>query len=131
MLVVKNKTVWFDVDDTLVLWDTTSKLGKKIKLKGETNDGKPFTMEVVAHKEHIEEIKRYKMRGFTVIVWSQGGGEWGEKVINTLGLKGFVDIVIGKIDFCYDNWHPRIWCPEPIFKNGDNNPDNPTSKLEE
>jgi len=44
-----------------------------------------------------------KRRAFSVIVWSSGGSDWGEAVIQALGIEDFVDVIMPKIDFHLDD----------------------------
>ena len=87
-------TVFFDVDDTLVMWDE--------KLKGDTVcincDG--HLSHMVINKGNLEELKRHGSRGIDVIVWSKGGVQWAQSVVRALKLEKYVAGIMTK-PFCY------------------------------
>ena len=76
-VVPNNKIVFFDVDDTLVLWNS-SLHEKSIKF-----DCHGFEENLIPHKNNIKMLKHMKRKGYTVVVWSQGGYEWAESVVKT------------------------------------------------
>jgi phosphoglycolate phosphatase-like HAD superfamily hydrolase len=89
MNVIKNEViVCFDVDDTLVLWNTDKTEGQLFH-----NPYDNSYTHLKPHKRHIELLKQYKGRGFHVRVWSAGGWQWAEAVVKTLGLESFVDSI--------------------------------------
>jgi hypothetical protein len=87
-------TVFFDVDDTLVMWDE--------KLTGDTVcincDG--HLNHMVINKGNLEELKRHGSRGIDVIVWSKGGVHWAQSVVRALKLEKYVAGIMTK-PFCY------------------------------
>jgi hypothetical protein len=98
MIVIEDlPTVYFDVDDTLVLWPEF----------GSEDFG--YTLDLGAgifvrpHEFHIQKLKEHKVRGHKVVVWSQGGSEWAEKVCKALGIEAYVDVVISKPRWFYDD----------------------------
>lgn len=127
------KPTFFDVDDTLIMWnrpspddphsvvvccppsthqfrtfDENGKLieeGPKIEIPG-------WSERVTPHKKHIEQLKLHKLRGHTIIVWSAGGWEWAEAAVKTLGLEKFVDLVIEKPIWAYDDLSPNEYMPK-------------------
>ncbi len=91
--------VTFDVDDTLVMWDglaNNSLVADSHPYKHfiDPNDGSKKSLK--PHLRHIELLKSLKNRGYTVIVWSAGGGKWANSVVTTLGLADYVDIIMSK-----------------------------------
>lgn len=105
MQVIDNdKIVFCDIDDTLVLWPENhpDKFPNK-------SFSQPFDVSVefldpydnsinnlVPYQKHIDLLKKYKGRGYFIIVWSAGGVKWAESVVKTLGLKDYVDLVMTK-----------------------------------
>lgn len=76
MFVLKSdKTVFVDVDETLVMWEGTS---------------------YRPHLAHIELIKRFHARNQPVIIWSHGGYEWALRIVKELELEPYVSAVISK-----------------------------------
>jgi phosphoserine phosphatase len=123
---------YFDVDDTLVMWSRpaaddpdaieiacpTSRTERF--LLEMTDDGTlepdtptetvsvgSWTERLKPHKKHIEQLKLHKLRGHTIIVWSAGGWEWAEAVVRALKLEQYVDLVIEKPMWFYDDLMPN------------------------
>lgn len=96
MLVIDNElVVFFDVDDTLVKWSSLYWEPDDNKLQFiDPNDNSTVYLE--PHKKHIELLKKYKGRGYIVIVWSAGGYQWAESVVKKLDLLSYVNIVMSK-----------------------------------
>jgi FMN phosphatase YigB (HAD superfamily) len=96
MITLDNEmVVMFDVDDTLVMWSDkfhTPETGK-IEFVDPYDD---TTLYLKPHRKHINFLKQLKARGYTIIVWSGGGYRWAKAVVETLGLKDSVDVVMTK-----------------------------------
>lgn len=104
-------TVFFDVDDTLVLWNPPSSEEEKcITITTEAG----YKVWCLPHFKHIEAIKEHKARGHFVVVWSQGGADWAEKVVDALELRNLVDVVICKPSWFYDDLPANVFMPESI-----------------
>lgn len=129
MFVMKCKqTTYFDVDDTLVMWKASpeelAERGVEITCPISTyynEDGEQKTIEgwkqlLLPHRYHIEQLKQHKLRGHTIIVWSAGGYDWAEAVVRSLGLEQYVDLVISKPIWCYDDLQPNEIIPKPQYK---------------
>jgi phosphoserine phosphatase len=95
MLVINNDPIaYFDVDDTLIMWDYDD-TKETVWINGYRFN---------PHKVHIEQIKKHKMRGHTIIVYSAGGStNWAEPVIKALKLEDYVDVVMPKANWAYDD----------------------------
>jgi len=90
-----DNVVWFDVDETLVLY----KGDHHKPQEGLLEFIDPYTekqLYLQPHKEHAYLMEQYKGRGYTVGVWSANGGRWAKHVVDRLQLGGFVDIVMSK-----------------------------------
>ena len=88
--VFDRPTVFFDVDDTLVMWDEKHKGNTVcISCDGHLNH-------MVRNEGNIEELKRHGSRGIDVIVWSKGGAYWAEIVIKALKLERYVAAIMNK-----------------------------------
>ena len=87
-------TVFFDVDDTLDMWDE--------KLTGDTVciSCNGHLNHMVINKGNLEELKRHGSRGIDVIVWSKGGVHWAEMVVRALKIEKYVAGIMTK-PFCY------------------------------
>ena len=102
-----NKTIFFDVDDTLVRW-----LGDG----NEPNEGDLSLTEedvgtiiVTPIKSTIDFLIEQKEKGNTIVVWSQGGKDWVDLVVDALGIKDHVDVTIAKPDLYVDDLHCTTW----------------------
>lgn len=128
MIVIKSvNSVFFDVDDTLILWSPTSEQladeGIDITCPGTLHSGPDgdiveigeWTQRVVPYTPNIEAMKRHKLRGHRVIVWSAGGWDWAEAAVKALGLEHIVDVVMSKPHWCYDDLPPNEYMPKSLF----------------
>lgn len=94
MITIKSdKIIFVDVDDTLVLWSSTSPT-------------------YTPHHGHILMLKKFKARGHKIVVWSAGGWEWANKIVNELGLELYVDIVMSKPAWFIDDLPSSVFMPE-------------------
>jgi hypothetical protein len=103
-------TAFFDVDDTLVMWDIPEGI--------EINDDRLVSINckgiedrLFPNKHNIELLKKFSARGHSVVVWSGGGADWAEAVVDALGLNQYVDAVM-------NTSHNTIWMILLIQKNG-------------
>lgn len=102
-------TTYFDVDDTLVVW------GKSHHPDAITIDNYGHPTKLVPHTAHIEFLKRQKARGFTVVVWSQGGARWAESVVKALKLEQFVDVIITKPTMYVDDLKAEEFMTQRVY----------------
>lgn len=104
MIIVKSSRIVFcDVDDTLLI-SPSSELEtlEHIDFRLE-HDGVTQLRTFGIHTRHIELLKDFNVRGHTVVVWSQGGWEWAERVVKALGIESFVDIILDKPSWYIDD----------------------------
>ena len=95
---------YYDVDGTLIKWNPSPKEVEKHGIEFKNGN---LSMIIVPHRVHIEQLKRSKIRGHTVIVWSAGGYQWAADVIKALKLEKYVDVVIEKPTFVWDDLQPE------------------------
>lgn len=124
IVIPSNQAVFSDVDDTLIMWNATPEQLEKDGIRitcpgglwlnedGELVPSESWTQLVVPHKVHIEQLKKHKARGHTVVVWSAGGWDWARAAVEALGLEQFVDVVISKPRWCYDDLPPAEYMPK-------------------
>lgn len=124
-----SQTTFFDVDDTLVMWNPpnpgdpdiievicpTSRTYRGLLELMEDGSLNPvdinpdavevgsWTVRIKPHNKHIAQLKAHKDRGHTIIVWSAGGWEWAEAAVRALKLEKYVDLVIEKPTWYYDD----------------------------
>lgn len=90
--IVENELlVFFDVDDTLVMWEPLSP--DHIEVKNPYNTDSDW---VKPHQGHIKILKDRHARGSTIIVWSAGGYKWAHAVVEALGLSQYVSFIMSK-----------------------------------
>jgi hypothetical protein len=97
----KDNVAFFDVDDTLVLYkwpDDRDSEAMDIGIEGSLMQAR-----VVPHRYHINQLKLHKAWGNGVVVWSRSGYDWAKAVIEALGLTEYVDLVIAKPFYYYDD----------------------------
>ena len=127
MQIVENDyVVCFDVDDTLIrwIWDEQERLQHCNEML-EIDTTNRFQTMVLPYYEHIELLKRYKAKGKFIIVWSQSGYEWAKKVVETLNLTEYVDLVLTKPEKYVDDLNANEWMEHVYFgKKNDTTPHN-------
>lgn len=112
MRIVENgHVVCFDVDDTLIKW-----LWDQFEIEQLRAEGALLVMEkngesvaVKPIQEHIELIKRYKVKGKFIIVWSQSGYQWVSEVVKALGIDHLVDLCLTKPEKYVDDLKADEW----------------------
>lgn len=119
------RPIYFDVDDTLVLWHVNLDDVPKVKIISppskhfvgqlEEFEVPEYEEYLTPHLKHIEELKKLKLKGHTIIVWSQGGHDWAASVVKGLNLEEYVDYVIEKPTKYYDDLDSRTFMGHNIF----------------
>lgn len=111
MRTIRNECIaFFDVDDTLVMWDETDTPTVSI-----VDPHTGITMHLEANKNNITLMKEKKSRGFTIVVWSAGGYAWAEAVIKALNLNIYVDFVMSKPHTYVDDLDVAKWFPNRVW----------------
>lgn len=109
MIVLEcNQTTFFDIDETVLIWDVPPGMEDQTIVF----DNFGINVRLLPHFKHIEQMKRHKARGHTVICWSAGGWAWVKAVIETLKLEQYVDLIIEKPSWFYDDLPAREFMPE-------------------
>lgn len=94
-IIESEMIVFYDVDDTLVMWDDNSNQPTRGRIKfidPYNND----TVWLKVHYQHYNLMLKHKAQGYTIFVWSAGGYLWAKEVVNKLNLQGIVDFVMSK-----------------------------------
>lgn len=100
----REKPVYFDCDDTLVMW----------KGLGHWDNEEPGVVPVKCvfdnseiylkpHTKMIEKLKTLHARGMYIVIWSAGGYEWAKAVMEALQLQKYTHLVIGKPIMMFDD----------------------------
>lgn len=106
------KTLYVDVDDTLLLHDL-SEFSDREQLEVECN-GRTF-IGVPHHKNISLLIKFYKL-GYEVIVWSKTGKSWAEAVVRELTLGQYVSACLSKPDYYMDDREVEDWMGIRVYR---------------
>ena len=101
-----NNTTFFDVDDTLVLHNVSSDPEKAIVIKSNS-----ISISAIPNTKLINKLKSLKNKGSTIVVWSGGGSDWAEEVVNALELNQYVDCILSKPTRYYDDLDCTEWMP--------------------
>lgn len=110
-IVVSDKIVWVDVDDTLVCWNLSS-FPKEDQITVNHVNG---PVQLVPHRYNINTIRKFWKLGYTLVVHSGSGYSWAEAVVKALNLEECITLILSKPkyffdDYSADSWAgPRIW----------------------
>jgi len=107
-----DNAVFFDVDDTLVMWEKCSKYKKKVKVVCPNTSVKE---KLFINSDHVKLLKKMKGKGRTIVVWSHGGYAWAEAVVKALELEDHVDMVMTKVEDYVDDLKLDEWCAKNIY----------------
>ena len=106
------RTAYFDVDDTLLEWVSCNE--HDVNAVEVNNNGHIFYKKAII--ANINGLREHSHAGHVVIVWSKGGVEWATNVIKALNLEAYVDVILTKPDWYYDDMPAEHWLPERQFK---------------
>lgn len=98
----KEKVVYVDIDDTLILWEPEKWEHKEEEIIWIEDYNRKFPF--LPHKKNLEFLQRLKLQGYGVVVWSAAGATWAETVVNQLGIQDLPDMIISKPEFCIDDF---------------------------
>lgn len=125
----EGRVAYFDVDHTLVIWelegeDLLSKdnsdltgIVRLLKDRPEKlnilHNGCSFTIRPIW--THVLQLVQQKIKGVNMVVWSASGADWAEAVVKRLGLEDYVDVILTKPDFYYDDSNPEGFMGRHFF----------------
>ena len=115
-------TIYFDVDDTLLLHGPLITDEEKcISVLDPPSWCQPdhpkreYYCVGQPHTNHIAKLKEHKAKGRVVVVWSQGGSDWAKQVVEALGLTEYVDLVVSKPCKYYDDLSSGRFMGNPSY----------------
>jgi hypothetical protein len=114
-VINKENAIFFDVDDTLVLWDAQYTEPDPTRLVEIVDPYDNKTVFLAPHHPHIKLLKNHHTRGTYIVVWSQGGFAWAEAVVKALGLEDHVDLIMSKPRAYVDDLPADAWMKERIY----------------
>ncbi len=106
LLTTAGRAVYFDVDDTLILWPHTTDrlsvsqlcdidaLAPLVKIHG-------FWYR--KHLKHIAEVVKQKLLNKTIVIWSANSAQWAKDVAIALDIDKYVDYFLDKPEFYFDD----------------------------
>jgi len=111
------RIIYFDVDETLLLWDWRkwNPKGDKIIDIGTPGSAGIHRIAALPHERHIVLLKQFRARGFTIVVWSQGGAQWAKAAVEALHLTDFVHLAISKPNWICDDLSAKHFMPDNIY----------------
>jgi hydroxymethylpyrimidine pyrophosphatase-like HAD family hydrolase len=92
-------TVYFDVDDTLVMWEIPNGFEEELV----TIHCRDYVELLAPNKHNIKLLQKLASRGHSIVVWSGGGADWAEAVVKALELEDYVEVVSGKPQYYIDD----------------------------
>lgn len=100
--IVPSRSVFSDVDDTLIKWPEP---GFSFKDHPDAIELDMFgsSIWVIPMLSNINTLKKFYESGYEVVVWSLSSKQWAEEVVEKLGLKAWVDYCVSKPDFFIDD----------------------------
>ena len=101
-----------DVDDTLILWDT-SKYPDLKEVEVSIND---LTATVRINEKNVNLVKKLAKLDYTIVVWSQTGYDWAEAVSNAVGLSQYVSLYLTKPRYYVDDKECQKWMGERLWR---------------
>jgi phosphoserine phosphatase len=109
-VITKESTMFFDVDDTLIIWDVKPEDTDLVVV--EDPNGKSITLKV--HRPHLTLLKYHYARGSHVVVWSQGGYAWAASIVKALGIQRYVHQCMTKPRAYVDDLPAMKWMGDHI-----------------
>lgn len=108
MIKVKDgNTIFFDVDDTLLMWGSRYKGNPSV-----TINFRDSIYNLYPNQRHIDDLILHKSKGDIVVVWSAGGADWAETATKALNLEAYVDVCLSKPN----KWYDDLTANEILFK---------------
>jgi len=113
MRVNKNEhTVFFDVDDTLIVHHTLETAGRLVSILDPVNGG---YLQFREHTSMVRLLKEESQRKSHIVVWSRGGWEWARNVVLALGLDHMVHQVMTKPTVYFDDKDISEWLRYRVY----------------
>jgi hypothetical protein len=115
-LIANESNIFFDCDDTLVLWDKPDNIPVDSVDRLDIMcpyEGRPLC--VYRHNPHIKLLINHAARGSHITVWSASGYQWAEAVVKALGLEPYVHVIMSKPRAHVDDLPASEWMGERIY----------------
>lgn len=108
-------TVFFDCDDTLLMWDRDFEDKRCVVV-----ECRDYQDRLLPNDHNINLLKNLAKRGHAIVVWSGGGADWAEAVVKALHLEKYVSVVTGKPTYYVDDVKdPSKWMGKYSYHDAD------------
>ncbi len=121
-----DKVVYVDCDDTLVFWSSSEEDKSKYGAVEFTCPGSmvydtdgseigyagEWTERLLPNWPQIEELRKFKIRGYKIVLWTQSGAAWAEAIAKTLKMENIVDVCITKPTYIFDDLPASEFMPQ-------------------
>jgi hypothetical protein len=102
-----------DVDETLILWNYFEHEQKDtIAITCPYDD---VRYSVLPNPGNIRLLIEHSARGHYIIVWSKGGYQWANAVLDALLIKDKVNLIMSKPTTVIDDLPASKWMPDPTY----------------
>lgn len=107
-LILMSKTAFFDCCDTLVLYDFPQHYCGEVAIieYEEHISGRMKRKRMAVNRPAVDRLIEHKKKGHCVVVWTRGSWQWAKGIVESLKLEEYVDVVMDKPDWLYDDLHP-------------------------
>jgi hypothetical protein len=112
-----DRVVMCDVDDTLVMGNLSDYPPDMPRVYIDlyaTGGVRP--MELIPNQKNINLFIKFRKMGYRMIVWSQTGADWAEAVVKALGMEPYVDVVMSKPRWFFDDRPAEGWMGTQIWR---------------
>lgn len=107
-----DRVLFCDVDDTLLTFNFRAEDTERTIMIGPEG----FRKAALPMLKNINSLKNARTRGHGVVVWSQGGYAWAKAVVEALGLNEYVDFIVTKPNWIYDDLPVEAWMGHRFFQ---------------
>lgn len=98
-----NPTIFFDCDDTLIMWKPSEEEITNNKLEQVMTKCNGFNAEYYVNHYQVQFLEDLACRGHTIVVWSSAGVNWALACVEALGIEDYVDTVTAKPSLYVDD----------------------------
>ncbi len=112
-IITQESTIFFDVDQTLVMWGVKAKKGQRLVAITNPHWGEQHYL--APHVGHIKVLKDRFARGSFIVVWSAGGFAWANAVVKALELEKYVHLVMSKPHMYVDDKPAKHFMGEHLY----------------
>ena len=101
-------SVWFDWDETLCAWKSPEKINPESHIQVLVFTGISH-YNFILYKKVVDQLIRHKERGHFVVIHTQTNVDTVENIVKAVGLDKYIDVIINKPSWIYDDSPPNTW----------------------